>query len=119
MAEDWATVRADVATALAGAGFPAIVRRTAQAPDSDRPWDVTGGSPVDFTVNVILDDYNRTEVDGTTVQRSDKKVLVDAATVVPSTADLLVVNGQVMQIVSVKTINPGGVALMYEVQARA
>ena len=84
-----------------------------------RPWEGAGASASTVQVRVVLDDYGVMERAVTGIADRDRKVLMEPGVAVPGTGDDLVVDGTVYDVVSVKETAPGGVPLLYTVQARA
>jgi hypothetical protein len=116
---DYSEDRAGAIEAIKEDGGPAILRRETEEPTAE-PWNPTFVT-VDHPCTVVVTSYRAEEVDGTLVQRRDRKVLMAADVAVePSTSDALVIDGRVFQIVSVDPLQPapGGVTVMYTVQAR-
>lgn len=71
-------------------------------------------------VGVLFDFSSNAEryVRGNLVEVSDKKLLLDATTVV-SLEDLLTVNSKEYQVVSIGELNPAGTLVMYDLHVRA
>lgn len=63
-------------------------------------------------------DWPAKEVDGTSILRGDKKILLEASQA-PTTKDRMIIGGVDHEIISSKPLAPGGVAVIYIVQARA
>jgi len=79
----------------------------------------TVGSNTDTTLNAVVTNYNKGEVDGTLVLETDLKVIADSAKVIKKEdADLILIASTTYRIVNVREINPAGVVLAYEIQAR-
>lgn len=99
-------------------GQPGIIRRRG-TPTGD-PWNETYGDPTDQPCTLVELDYDAREVDGTLVQMEDRKVLVstEGVTTAPTQADALVIGEREFEIISVKPASPGGVVLLWTVQAR-
>lgn len=117
MAENWSAVAVEVAAAIADVGFTVVHRRIAPGvgPNS---W--TPGAPVTTNTNVkvISDTYSQFETDGNLVKADDKKLLMGADLVVPKTGDFFVIDSVIYRVLKVKPTEPGGTALIYEVQTR-
>ncbi len=108
---------------LGGAGRSITIKTRGATVDPAKPWDgasSTGGSSQVLT-GLFLE-YNRREIDGTKIQAHDKRMLVAAKQV---TLDInnasRVTDGSVdYQVVGpVRTVQPGGTPLLYELQLRA
>ena len=77
------------------------------------------GSNTDTTLNAVVTNYNKGEVDGTLVLETDLKVIADSAKVIKKEdADLILIASTTYRIVNVREITPAGVVLAYEIQAR-
>lgn len=79
-------------------------------------------TPVDdeYACTVVIDNFTARDRDGTNVQAGDVKLLVstEGLTVVPKNSNKIRVSGQTYSIVDVTELAPGGVAVMWTVQAR-
>ncbi len=75
----------------------------------------------DHVAIAAVTEYSNRDMDGTLIKMGDRRVYLstEGLTVVPTTQDKLVVGGEVMTIVNIRPLNPAGVTVMYEVQARA
>lgn len=118
MAEDWNAIRSEIATALGDVGFTAQVRRVSRAAGPNA-W--TPGSPTttDTPVKVISGTFQFGQIDGTLIRSTDRKITVEAGQIAPTPEDKLVIGGVEHEIVAVMPLDPGGVALLYEIQVRA
>lgn len=63
-------------------------------------------------------DYAARDIDGSLIKRGDKRVILEASTAVPTSTDTLTIGGVVHTIVEAVPVNPGGVVVIYKVQAR-
>lgn len=84
-------------------------------------YDPTPGTPTTYAVSYVVDDYRNSELDGTRVLQSDKKLTmaVKALSITPATSDTLVeTDGSVYKIIDVKPLQPGATTLLWEIQAR-
>lgn len=120
-----ADIAAEVAAALreagaeVGTGSPLIATLT-KTPRRQNPGDPDPGPPVNHSVAVLISEYDRRHVDGTQIQAQDRRVLMEAVGigVVPLPGDKLTVGGTVYNVITAMPLDPGGVAIMYEVQCR-
>ncbi|MCA2013515.1 hypothetical protein LCM17_18640 [Cereibacter sphaeroides] len=118
-----ADIAAEIAAALreagaeVGDGAPLIATLT-KTPRPENPGDPDPGPPVGYAVAVMVSDYDLQHVDGTQIQAHDRQVLMEAAEVAPLPGDKLTVNGTAYNVIRAMPLEPGGVALMYEVQCR-
>lgn len=95
-----------------------IVRRGAATGDE---WNPTFAADAPHACRVVETDYTAREIDGTLIQASDKKLLVAVSglTITPTPDDRITVGGKTYEIVTVKTLQPGGTVILYEIQGRA
>ena len=116
MAEDWTAVASGVAEALGEVGFAAILQRPNTGPAT--PWDATAvvaGAQV--AVTIMQDTYSLAHIDGALIRADDRRILM-ASDVVPTVADRLIIGSETLAIINVTPTAPGGVAVLFEVQAR-
>lgn len=75
---------------------------------------------VDTTVRAVVTEFAAKEIDDTTVRTGDRKYLVAASgvAIVPGPSDKLVDGSEVLEIVSVESVNPGGTEIVWTVHAR-
>jgi hypothetical protein len=97
-------------------GQAVSVRRFAATGDA---WNPTR-TYVDHATTGAVVEYANAEIDGTRVLETDRKCFskVGSLTITPAVGDRLVVGSDDLAIVSVKPLNPAGVAVMYELQVR-
>lgn len=118
------SVASEVDTALAevaqevGAGSFTVTLIRSPVDEPTTPWGAPGGSPTEFSLLAMLDEWNKNEIDGTLIRATDKKVMVSATGAVPTVADRLVISGVDHAIMAVTPEAPGGVALNYVIHAR-
>jgi len=125
MAENWSAIAAEVDAALKSvgstdAGFAAVLSQTTVT--GADPWDPGSGTTttVNTNVTIVVSEYAVSEIDGTTIQAGDRKVLMTAiAGVEPKPSDVLTISGKAYTVINAMPLAPAGVAVMYEVQARA
>lgn len=109
--------RAGVRTG-SGAALTGTINRTSGADESTYP--PTPGTVTNYACTLVLVEYSARDRDGTQITARDSKALIapDAETD-PRNGDTLTVAGRTYSIVDVQTIQPGGVALLYECQVRS
>lgn len=94
-----------------------IVRGT---PGSGPVWDP--GEPVvtSYPCTMAVLKFDNKDIDGTLIKATDKKVYVAAKglSIVPTTTDRISIGGVQHTIVRVMPLNPAGVNIYYEFQAR-
>ena len=117
-----AEIAGEIAAALAEAGAEVgngpLVATLTKTPRKTNPGDPDPGPPVDYLLTVVVTEYDLRHVDGTQIQAQDRLVLMDAAGVAPLPGDTLTVGATVYNVFRAMPLDPGGVALMYEVQCR-
>lgn len=128
MSEDWTTVAADVALGLLEAGTSAAIIR--DGVPTGPAYDPTPAVDISAPCTVVFDSFRASEIDGTMIQRGDVKVFmaVTGFTIAadasgnnvntPTPADRLQASGKQYAVIDVKPLRPGGVAVMWEIQAR-
>jgi len=118
-----AAIAAEVAAALAEAGAAtgtgtliATIRRrgTAFGP----VFAPTYGPPTEHVCNAITSHYSAREREGTSILATDIKVLASTLDIDPTPADSLIIGGETFKIVDAMPLDPGGVVLMWTLQAR-
>lgn len=116
--EDWASIAAEVADAIASVGLAATLRRAPIIQDT--PWD----APVDiagevFTVTVIDDGIKNRYDGGSLIVRQARVLTIGATGVVPAMDDLITVRGTEHRVTVVSPLAPGGTDLLYECEIAA
>lgn len=78
------------------------------------------GGETSYPITCLLTQYSPTQIDGVGILSTDIRVLVAAhgLAVAPSTNDRLNIEGEIFYIANSPSLRPGGVALMYDIQAR-
>lgn len=119
-----AQIAAEVNAALAEASiatgdgtYTVLLLEPAAQPTN--PWDSPAGAPTQHEVNAIISDYPLTMIDGTLIRQGDKRLMISATGPAPKVNWSVTSSGVTYAILSVREIGPGGVALYYELQARA
>lgn len=79
----------------------------------------TKGTPITYSGNGAIFGFNASEVDGTVVQRDDKRMILEAVDTPPLIGDEAVVGGVTHRIVNVENVAPAGETVIYKVQLRA
>lgn len=117
---DYARARATADRLLTKFGRTATLRQTSTS--GGDPWDPGSGTTTttDTTVTAAVLEYANSEIDGTIILASDRKVYVSAEgiAVTPVPADVLIVGPDTLSIVNVKPLNPAGTVVMWELQVR-
>lgn len=116
---NYAEDRADADGMIAEAGQEGIIRRAGES--TGDPWNPTVGEPTDHPCLIVDFDFSAMEIDGSLIRAWDRRVLVSAGSldIEPTEVDTIVIGGQEHAIVRVSPLAPGGVVVLYEIQARA
>ncbi len=116
VAEDWAAIAAEVAAAIGEVGFTATLRKRTTGPAT--PWDMTPPGTADATITVIDDRYRVRDAAGNLLAASMRTITVavqpGVPAAVPTKADRVQIGGVWHEIGEVRSLAPGGVALLYE-----
>ncbi len=114
---NYARSRSTAERLIAKFGQSATLRRTTPGNGpSYNPGTVT----TDYACTVKVGSYALSLQDGTLIKADDKKVMLSTAglSVVPTTSDQLIINGDLHTIVTVMPTDGAGSAVMYTCQAR-
>lgn len=97
-------------------GQTGAIRRTETSGD---PWN-PGTSDTDYPCILVALDYDQKDIDGTLIKSTDKKVYVatKGLTIQPTTTDKAIIGGVVSSILQAKPLNPAGIVVYWELQAR-
>ena len=121
MALNWNNLQSTVDKVMKSQGLPVVIR----VDGSDGTWDpdsmsYTGGDPdVDHSTFGIKENYSSREIDGTIIQQNDAKLIIPAKGLpVITTATKILISGTEQNIINVSIVDPGNVALLYEIQLR-
>lgn len=120
-----AQMQRDVVALLQEHGYDLTFRRPSNGGSyNPATGAVSGGSNADETARVVFLSYTARDIDGTLVQRGDRKAVMAATyngtalTKTPQIDDELRGEGDAVRIVSVQTIKSGSTVLAYICQAR-
>jgi hypothetical protein len=113
--DDLASVSLDLLTEF---GQVVVLRQFTMGSENTTTGVVDLGTPTDINAVGILEDYvyrrfGDTVDQGTLVMGSDKKLVI-YCTVRPTTKDHIIVDGNEYDIVTIKSTNPAGTPLIYE-----
>ena len=76
-------------------------------------------STATFTGFGVRSEYNKREIDGTTVKSGDIKIILEATDVVPKIGDTAEINGSgVFRVMSIELIAPAEETIVYTLQLR-
>lgn len=87
------------------------------SPVYDPITDTMTGGTTDTEVKAVFTAFRSDEVDGTLIQRGDKKVIVDAKAA-PQSGDAIIDGTTQYEIVDVMEVQPGEPTIIYKLQAR-
>lgn len=117
MTEDWSSVAADVADALAEVGTTATLSRTSGGPTT--PWDTGAPTTTTYSITVVEDGvktrYARNP-QGALVPRTVRVLTIGATGEAPRMGDTITLGGVEHEIAAVMPLQPGGTALLYEAE---
>ena len=121
MAEDWTAEQLSIYNDFVEDGF-ALTVRTPGTPGTFDPetLDYSGGTvDADVITYGIKKNYDIKQIDGTIIQSGDTRLLIPAYGLAAVTTDnQIVIDSAALEVVSVKTVDPGNVALISELQVR-
>ncbi len=77
-------------------------------------------SDTDYTIQVVLTEFRADQIDGTLIQSGDRRYIVAAEgmTVTPTPENLLADGSEILEIVSIGRVSPGGTPVIYKIHAR-
>ena len=121
MALNWNNLQSTVDKVMKSQGFSVVIR----VEGSEGTWDpesmsYTSGDPdVDYSTFGIKENYSSREIDGTIIQQNDTKLMIPAKGLPTiTTATKILISGTEQNIINVSIVDPGNVALLYEIQLR-
>ena len=79
--------------------------------------ELDAGSTANLDVVGVTVPYKQTQIDGTTIQAKDIRLVIDSQQA-PQADDDVVIDGDSFGIVDIKTFNAGGAVLGYDLQVR-
>lgn len=118
---DYARSRATAERLIARFGRAVTVRRKAVS-GATEAWNPSTGTvtTTDYPATAVITEYAAREIDGTLIRREDRRVQLstEGLNITPTTADALIVGSDVLAIVNVAPLEPGGTVVLYELQVR-
>jgi hypothetical protein len=89
-------------------------------PGSGPVYDPGEPVPTPYPCTMAVLKFDHKDIDGTLIKATDKKVYIAAngLSIVPTTTDRLMIGGILHTIVRVMSLNPAGINVYFEVQAR-
>jgi hypothetical protein len=115
---DYPRVRSTADRLVGRFGQPVTIKRPGAA--TGPAHNPTIAAPVSYSATAVVTVFSKREVDGERVRVTDKRVMVGAGdlNITPETSDTITIGGVEHAIISVTPTSPGGVAVIYEIQAR-
>lgn len=104
------------ATATGDGPLIGIIRR--RGPKTGPDYEPTYGPDTEHSCNVLLGTFTAREREGTSIAATDIKITASALDIEPTAAETIEVGGEAYEIVDAMPLNPGGVVLMWTIQAR-
>jgi len=74
---------------------------------------------VNYSVNGVSISMPSAGIGQTSVERGDKKVIIESGVVVPSLSDSMIIQGIEHELLDVKTVDPSGEAVIYILHCRS
>lgn len=78
----------------------------------------TTGAPVTYSGKGAVFGYGSSEINGTDIQRDDRRIILEAVTTAPEVGDSVTINTIVHRVVDVEQVNPAGTVVIYKLQVR-
>lgn len=110
-------LRATAAALIADKGQPITLTNRTSGTYDPATGSATIATVVEETFGVVLD-FAAKDIDGTLIKRGDKKVILEATTIFPTSTSTLTIGGVVHTVVEAVPVNPGGTVVIYKIQAR-
>jgi len=114
---DYLGIRSESDAAIESAGRAAKFRKKALNTVGN-PWDGSDDVGVDVDVIAVFVDYKTNEIDGSVIQRGDKKCLVSPKYIADMKEFEKVIDDGEWQIVDYSEVKPAAVSMLYKVQLR-
>ena len=114
---DYAKMAATAGRLLERFGKTVTITRTTGGTYDPVTGAATPGTPETFEPKGILTKYPDNLIDGTRIQMSDRKLILDD-TVMPTMDDKPTIQGEEWTIKDIETVSPAGTPLIYFVQVR-
>ena len=83
----------------------------------DPPTGSNQTTPTTYTAYGASFNYNKSEIDGTIIQKGDIRFVMDSTTE-PNKGDTVTIDSIIYRVMSVKPTSPAGTAVIYEAQLR-
>lgn len=116
---DYSEIQERAGSAIKKRGKSATLRKTTAASHDPITGADTGATSTNHTISIVEKPFKLSEIDGTVIKRTDKRVMMSAYQATePSQNDSVVIGGIVFNVEYVKVISPGDTVLYYELQLR-
>lgn len=116
----WAPEIADAQAGIreGGRGYTATLLKPGS--ETGPTHNPTRGAATSHSCFVVAFDYGETQIDGTLVQRGDRRLMVssEGLSVAPEPGDGFTLDGISWHVVSVMPVSPGGSVIYWKVQIR-
>lgn len=138
MAEDWASIAAEVETAIRSIadvsqpdGYPATIRRVVPGTtDPAEPWEPVTDTITYTTVRVVVFDKEIRDINGTLIGQTKRTITISGAAGIAPTDDDTIAEGVALtfvdeatdathawqKIVKVLPLAPAGIAVLYDLE---
>lgn len=89
-------------------------------PGSGPVWDPGDPTPTPYACTMAVLKFDNKDIDGTLIKATDKKVYVASygLLITPTTTDRIIIRGVSHTIIRVMPLNPAGIDVYFDVQAR-
>jgi hypothetical protein len=90
-------------------------------PGGGSDWDPGEPVPTPYACTVAVLKFDNKDIDGTLIKATDKKVYIAAKglAIIPTTTDRISIGGVQHTVIRVMPLNPAGINVYFELQARA
>ena len=118
MANFYSNLAAVASRLLADKGQTVTFSRRIQSIFSAGSGEYTGGRTDTWSGSGVAFNYNKAEIDGSTIQSGDLRLIVEAVETEPRPGDKVAIGGVDYHVVSVVVSSPAGTPTHYETQVR-
>lgn len=118
MAFDYSSFQSIAISEIANKGQSLTLTRVTTGAFNPATSEITGDSTADETIKAVVTEFKEKQIDGSTVQRGDKLLLVSPDFDAPTLKDKITISGLEYSIINVDTVSPAGVDILYKIQVR-
>lgn len=116
---DYAGLAGDAAALIAEFGTTAVLRRSVAGDYDPNFGEVDDNGTQTFTTVGVRTSFRKSDVDGTQILATDVRLLLSPSlAVTPQSGDVIVFAGETYTVVASTPLNPAGIVLLHDVQAR-